>query len=52
MALQGKNTEFWKGKLAAYLHDTPSKCLNIPEHYEKSVSAMIRAGFDEEERGK
>ena len=40
---------FWKRKLAAFLHDTPTKCLNIPEHREKSRSAMLRAGFTEEE---
>lgn len=40
---------FWKRKLAAFLHDTPSKCLNIPEHREKSRAAMLRAGFSEEE---
>ena len=43
---------FWKRKLAAFLHDPPTKCLDIPEHREKSVSAMIRAGFDEEWVGK
>lgn len=40
---------FWKRKLAALLHDTPSKSLNIPEHREKSRAAMIRAGFSEDE---
>jgi hypothetical protein len=43
------DSEFWKRKLAAFLHDTPTKCLNIPEHREKSRSAMLRAGFTEEE---
>ena len=40
---------FWKRKLAAFLHDTPSKCLNIQEHREKSRAAMSRAGFSEDE---
>jgi len=41
--------DFWKRKLAAFLHDTPTKCLNIPEHREKSRAAMSRAGFTEDE---
>ena len=43
--------DFWKRKLAAFLHDTPTKCLNIPEHQEKSRAAMSRAGFTDEEIG-
>lgn len=43
------NALFWKRKLAAFLHDTPTKCLNIPEHREKSRAAMFRAGFTEDE---
>jgi hypothetical protein len=43
--------DFWKRKLAAFLHDTPTKCLNIREHQEKSHIAMSRAGFTAEEIG-
>lgn len=46
------NADFWKGKLAALLHDTPSKCLDIPGHWDKSISAMRRAGFDDNWIGK
>ncbi len=44
--------DFWKRKLAAFLHDPPTKCLAIPEHREKSICAMKRAGFDDEWIGK
>ena len=43
--------DFWKRKLAAFLHDTPTKCLTIREHQEKSHIAMSRAGFTAEEIG-
>lgn len=39
--------EFWKRKLLAYLHDPPSKCLNLREHEEWSAAALRAAGFDE-----
>jgi CRISPR-associated protein Cmr2 len=38
---------FWKRKLAAYLHDAPSKCLNLGEHEEWSAKAMSAAGLDQ-----
>lgn len=43
---------FWKRKLAAYLHDPPSKCLDIWKHTERSREAMSRAGFTDNEIGK
>jgi hypothetical protein len=39
----------WKRKLAAYLHDPPSKCLDIKTHEERSESALTQAGFTKEE---
>jgi CRISPR-associated protein Cmr2 len=47
-----EQTAFWKRKLAAYLHDPPSKCLDIWTHAERSREAMSRAGFSENEIGK
>jgi len=34
----------WKKKLAAYLHDPPSKCLDVATHGERSSAAFNRAG--------
>lgn len=39
----------WKSKLAAYLHDPPSKCLDISTHGERSDAAFKQAGFVNEE---
>jgi CRISPR-associated protein Cmr2 len=39
----------WKRKLAAYLHDPPSKALEIWTHTERSATAFRQAGFTEEE---
>ncbi len=39
----------WKHKLLAFLHDPPSKVLDLSRHGEQSGAAMIRAGFTEEE---
>ena len=47
--LTSSNADFWKRKLAAFLHDTPTKCLNIREHSLKSIEAMRRAGFTEDD---
>lgn len=41
----------WKRKLAAYLHDPPSKCLEIRTHGERSDAAFRQAGFTDEEVG-
>ncbi len=42
----------WKRKLAAFLHDPPSKCLDIRTHGERSDAAFRQAGFtDEAEAG-
>ena len=35
----------WKRKLAAYLHDPPSKALDIKTHGERSDAAFRQAGF-------
>lgn len=38
-------TPFWKRKLAAFLHDPPSKALDIRTHTERSDKAMSAAGL-------
>ena len=48
-SLTSSNADFWKRKLAAFLHDTPTKCLNIRDHSLKSIEAMRRAGFTEDD---
>lgn len=45
------NAEFWKRKLAAYLHDPPSKCLDVRTHGERSEAAFRQAGFTDTEVG-
>jgi len=45
------NAEFWKRKLAAYLHDPPSKALDIKTHGERSDAAFRAAGFADAEIG-
>ena len=40
---------FWKRKLAAYLHDPPSKALDIRTHGERSDAAFAQAGFSDTE---
>jgi CRISPR/Cas system-associated protein Cas10 (large subunit of type III CRISPR-Cas system) len=42
---------FWKRKLAAYLHDPPSKALDIRTHGERSNAAFAQAGFSDTEIG-
>jgi CRISPR-associated protein Cmr2 len=37
---------FWKSKLAAFLHDPPSKCLDIRTHTERSEKAMSAGGLN------
>lgn len=39
------NENFWKRKLAAFLHDPPSKALDIRTHTERSEKAMFAAGI-------
>ncbi|MCL5099186.1 MAG: type III-B CRISPR-associated protein Cas10/Cmr2 [Candidatus Omnitrophica bacterium] len=39
----------WKHKLAAYLHDPPSKCIDLSTHDQRSERALRAAGFSEEE---
>lgn len=46
----GMNQDFWKRKLAAYLHDPPSKCVDIATHEQRSDRALTAAGFSEDER--
>jgi CRISPR-associated protein Cmr2 len=41
----------WKRKLAAYLHDPPSKTLDIRNHGERSDRAFRQAGFVDTEVG-
>jgi hypothetical protein len=41
----------WKRKLAAYLHDPPSKCLDIRTHGDRSDAAFRQAGFVDTEIG-
>ncbi len=41
----------WKRKLAAYLHDPPSKALDIRTHGERSDAAFRQAGFTDTEVG-
>lgn len=43
--------DFWKQKLAAFLHDPPSKCLDIRTHEERSDAAFRQAGFTDNEVG-
>ncbi|WCJ60674.1 type III-B CRISPR-associated protein Cas10/Cmr2 [Fontisphaera persica] len=45
------DAEFWKRKLAAYLHDPPSKALDIRTHGERSDEAFRAAGFVDQEIG-
>lgn len=42
---------FWKRKLADFLHDPPSKCLDIRTHGERSDQAFRQAGFVDEDIG-
>ena len=42
---------FWKAKLAAYLHDPPSKALDIRDHEERSDATFHCAGFLDREIG-
>lgn len=42
---------FWKLKLAAYLHDPPSKCVDIRTHGDRSDAAFRQAGFTDREVG-
>ena len=39
------NASLWTRKLAALLHDPPSKCLDIRTHGERSDAAFHQAGF-------
>jgi CRISPR-associated protein Cmr2 len=41
----------WKTKLAAYLHDPPSKALDIQTHVNRSDAAFRQAGFVDAEIG-
>jgi CRISPR-associated protein Cmr2 len=45
------DAKFWKRKLAAYLHDPPSKALDIKNHGERSDAAFRSAGFIDAEVG-
>ena len=41
----------WKSKLAAYLHDPPSKALDIRTHGDRSDAAFVQAGFADTDIG-
>jgi CRISPR-associated protein Cmr2 len=41
--------DLWKRKLLAYLHDPPSKCLDLGGHTGNAATLMHAAGFTEEE---
>jgi CRISPR-associated protein Cmr2 len=40
---------YWKRKLAAFLHDSPSKPLDIKSHEERADGALKRAGLKDDE---
>ena len=40
---------FWKAKLAAFLHDPPSKCLDLRLHEQAAKTLYRQAGFVDEE---
>lgn len=42
-------TDFWKRKLAAYLHDPPSKCVDIFQHEDHARRLFRQAGFTDQE---
>lgn len=42
------STNFWKRKLAAYLHDPPSKALDIYLHENHARTLYRQAGFTDE----
>ena len=42
-------SDFWKDKLLAFLHDSPSKALDIRKHSERAEASMRRAGFSDDE---
>ncbi len=39
----------WKNKLRAFLHDPPSKALDLPNHESFALTLLRQAGFSEEE---
>ena len=45
-------SSFWKRKLAAFLHDSPTKALNIRTHEARADAANERAGTSNTEFGK
>jgi CRISPR-associated protein Cas10/Cmr2 subtype III-B len=40
---------FWQRKLAAFLHDPPAKCLDIPGHLRMAEAAARRAGLTDDD---
>ncbi len=52
MSAISPNATYWKRKLAAYLHDPPSKCLDIANHQDQSEKAMLAAGLGTPEERK
>ena len=47
--MQDTKDLFWKKKLRTFLHDPPSKCLNIAIHEEVARQCMRSIGFSEED---
>lgn len=47
MTLPAPTADFWKHKLAAFLHDSPSKALDIAEHEDRAANAYKRAGLED-----
>ena len=47
MTTPASHADFWKRKLAAFLHDSPSKALDIRDHEERAANAYVRAGLDD-----
>jgi len=47
--MHDSDTNFWKRKLAAYLHDPPSKAVDIHWHEQHARTLYRQAGFTDEE---
>jgi hypothetical protein len=49
MIMPPSQNNFWKSKLAAYLHDPPSKCLDLRLHEQSAKTLYRQAGFHDED---
>jgi CRISPR-associated protein Cmr2 len=52
MPESSKPQDFWKRKLAAFLHDPPSKCVDLRYHEESAQTLYRQAGFVDEEENR